>query len=69
MLLGTIAFPLAFTVFKTLPDRGYAFTKMFGLLLVAYFYWIVGSLGLLRQQYRGYYRLYRGSWGFSLLDL
>jgi YYY domain-containing protein len=47
LLLGTAAFPLSFTVFKKLPDRGYAFTKMFGLLLVAYFYWLTGSLGFL----------------------
>jgi YYY domain-containing protein len=47
LLIGTIAFPLSFTIFRKLPDRGYAFTKMFGLLLVAYFYWMVGSLGFL----------------------
>jgi YYY domain-containing protein len=47
LLLGSVAFPLSFTIFKKLPDRGYAFTKMFGLLLVAYVYWITGSLGFL----------------------
>ncbi len=47
LLLGSIVFPLAFTIFKKLPDRGYAFTKMFGLLLVTYVYWITGSLGFL----------------------
>jgi len=47
LLLGAVAFPLSFTIFRKLPDRGYAFTKMFGLLLVAYFYWMAGSLGFL----------------------
>jgi len=45
--IGIVVFPLSFTVFRKLPDRGYAFTKMFGLLLAAYFYWMIGSLGFL----------------------
>ena len=47
LLIGFTALPLAFTIFKKLPDRGYAFSKMLGLLLVAYGYWITGSLGFL----------------------
>ncbi len=47
LLLGFIALPLTFTLFKKLPDRGYAFTKMIGLLLVGYCYWFFGSLGFL----------------------
>ena len=47
LLIGFAALPLTFIIFKKLPDRGYAFTKMFGLLLVAYVYWMVGSLGFL----------------------
>ncbi len=47
LILGLAAFPAAFVLFKKLPDRGYAFTKMLGLLLVAYLYWLAGSLGFL----------------------
>lgn len=43
--IGVTALPLAFTVLRRLPDRGYAFTKMLGLLGVSYLFWISGSLG------------------------
>ena len=39
--------PLALVIFGRLPDRGYAFTKMFGLLIVSYLFWITGSLGFI----------------------
>jgi YYY domain-containing protein len=45
-LVGLIAFPLTFAFFHRLPDRGYAFTKVVGLLLVSYCLWIGGTLGL-----------------------
>jgi YYY domain-containing protein len=47
LVLGMAATPLAFILFQKLPDRGYAFVKMLGLLLVSYLYWILGSLGFL----------------------
>ncbi|GAB4275630.1 MAG: DUF2298 domain-containing protein [Candidatus Promineifilaceae bacterium] len=45
MLLGTAVTPLTYTIFKRLPDKGYAFTKMVGLLLVSYIFWLLSSLG------------------------
>lgn len=47
LILGIAATPLAFVLFQKLPDRGYAFVKMLGLLLVSYLFWIFGSLGFL----------------------
>jgi uncharacterized membrane protein len=47
MVLGTAVLPFTFVFFKRLPDRGYAFTKMMGLLLVSYLFWLSGSLGIL----------------------
>ena len=47
MVVGAAATPLAFVLFKRLPDRGYAFVKMVGLLIVSYLFWMFGSLGLL----------------------
>lgn len=47
MVIGAAATPLALVIFGRLPDRGYAFTKMFGLLLVSYLFWITGSLGFI----------------------
>jgi YYY domain-containing protein len=46
MLVGLIAFPLTFAFFHRLPDRGYAFTKVIGLLLLSYCLWIGATLGI-----------------------
>ena len=53
MVLGTAVFPFTFVFFKRLPDRGYAFTKMMGLLLVSYLFWLSGSLGILGNNLGG----------------
>ncbi|VAW31025.1 hypothetical protein MNBD_CHLOROFLEXI01-844 [hydrothermal vent metagenome] len=53
LLLGTAVTPLAFLLFKRLPDRGYAFVKMLGLLLVSYIFWMLGSLGFLQNNLGG----------------
>ncbi|WP_420631926.1 DUF2298 domain-containing protein [Candidatus Leptofilum sp.] len=52
-LLGTAVTPLAFSLFKKLPDRGYAFVKMLSLLLVSYLFWFLGSLGFLQNNLGG----------------
>lgn len=44
-LLGLAALPLVYTLLRRLPDRGYAFARPAGLLLVAYVFWLTGSLG------------------------
>ncbi|UCH86425.1 MAG: hypothetical protein JSU97_07825, partial [Dehalococcoidia bacterium] len=43
---GLIVFPISFVFFNRLPDRGYAFTKVMGLLLVSYCLWIGATLGI-----------------------
>lgn len=53
MVLGTAVFPLAAHFLKSLPDRGYAFTKMLGLLLVTFVFWLLGSLGFLQNDVGG----------------
>lgn len=45
MVLGTAVLPLTWTLFHRLPDRGYAFNKMVGVLLVSYLFWLMTSLG------------------------
>ena len=39
-VLGFICLPLTFTVFKNLPDRGWAFTKIVALALLAFCVWL-----------------------------
>jgi YYY domain-containing protein len=45
-LVGAAALPLAFAFFSRLPDRGYAFSRIVGLLLLGYALWIGASVGL-----------------------
>lgn len=43
-IVGQIAFPLTFFIFKPFADRGYIFSKAIGLLLVAWGAWMIASL-------------------------
>jgi YYY domain-containing protein len=52
-LVGFLALPLTYRVFKGLPDRGYAFARPLGLLLAGYIFWMAGSLGILRNDLGG----------------
>jgi YYY domain-containing protein len=45
-LLGWLTFPLAYRLFPLLADRGYSLARAAGLLLWAYFFWLLTSLGL-----------------------
>ena len=46
-LVALAAVPLAFVVFRPLPDRGYLLAKPLGLLLVATVAWLLASYGLM----------------------
>ena len=43
--LGLAALPLVYTLLRRLPDRGFAFARPAGLLLVTYVFWLAGTLG------------------------
>ena len=45
--LGLVVFPLVFTVFSGLPDRGYPLARMAALLLTAWLVWMLSSLNIL----------------------
>ena len=45
-LLGLVALPLTFIVFKPFADRGYIFSKTLGLLIVAWGAWLISSIRL-----------------------
>jgi len=49
-ILGLVALPLAFRLFRTLPDRGYALSKPLGILLGSYLFWILVSFGFLANK-------------------
>lgn len=52
-LFNLIGLPVAFRLFKHLPDRGYAFARSLGLLLTGYVLWLAGSFGLLQNNLGG----------------
>jgi YYY domain-containing protein len=52
-LAGLAAFPLAYCLMNSLPDRGFAFTRILGLLVWGYLFWISGSLGVLHNDLGG----------------
>ena len=47
VFLGWLAFPLTYTVFRGLPDKGYVFARIFAQLFLSYFVWITASYGIL----------------------
>jgi hypothetical protein len=52
-ILSLTVLPLAFRLFRWLPDRGYAFSKAMGVLLVTYLFWLLNSLGFLHNSAGG----------------
>lgn len=52
-LAGAAVFPLSIRLFRGLPDRGYTLARAAGLLLVAFVYWILASLGFLENSTGG----------------
>ena len=51
VLIGFAALPVAFRFFPHLPDRGYAFAKPLGLLLIVYPFWLLTSFGFLQNTF------------------
>ena len=52
-VLGWLVWPLAFHLLRNLPDRGYAFAKSLGLLLVSYVFWLLSNGDFLGNTWGG----------------
>lgn len=52
-LLGWLTFPLAYFLFPALADRGYGLSRVAGLLIWAYIFWLFTSLGLTQNNVGG----------------
>ena len=46
-IIGLVTWPLAFSLFSRLPDRGHASARPLGLLLTGYGFWLLVSFGFL----------------------
>lgn len=51
--LGWLTFPLTYYLFPALNDRGYTFSRAFGLLIWAYVFWLFASLGIAQNDLGG----------------
>jgi len=47
MFFGFVTFPILFTLFPALADRGYGFAKIIGIVLTAWIAWALGTLRFL----------------------
>jgi YYY domain-containing protein len=47
LVLGLLAYPLIFSAFRGMRDRGYIFSKTIGILLMAYLAWMLANLHVL----------------------
>jgi YYY domain-containing protein len=52
-LLGWLTFPLVYFLFPALADRGYSLSRVAGLLIWSYLFWIFTSLGLTQNNVGG----------------
>lgn len=52
-IIGWLTFPLAYRLLSFLGDRGYAFSRILGLLLWGYVFWLLASLRILRNDLGG----------------
>ncbi|MCX6995880.1 MAG: DUF2298 domain-containing protein [Kiritimatiellaeota bacterium] len=52
-VLGFYAWPMTFAFFRRLPDRGYAFSKILGLLIGGFLFWAGWAYGLLPNTFAG----------------
>ena len=52
-LLGWLTFPLVYTLFPALADRGYTLARAAGLLIWGYAFWLFASLGIAQNDTGG----------------
>lgn len=50
LLLGWVTFPLSYRLLRKLPGRGYTLSRILGLLLWGFMFWLLGWLGLLQNK-------------------
>lgn len=51
--LGWLAFPLVYYLFPSLPDHGYSLSRVFGLLVWGYIFWLFASFGIAQNDVGG----------------
>lgn len=52
-LLGALTFPVAYRLFPALPDRGFSLSRVLGMLMWGFVFWILVSFGVIRNEIGG----------------
>jgi len=52
-LIGWVSFPLIYRLMPALADRGYSLSRILGLLVWGYVYWVMASLGIIKNDLGG----------------
>lgn len=52
-IIGLVSFPITYRLFPRLADRGYSLSKIFGLLVWGYIFWLFASLGIISNDIGG----------------
>ena len=53
-ILGVLSFPLVYSFFPAIRDRGYTISRAFGLLVWGYLFWLGSTFGVLTNSAGGY---------------
>ena len=48
-IIGILSFPITYRLLPALSDRGYAISRILGLLIWGYVFWLLASLGVIRN--------------------
>jgi YYY domain-containing protein len=68
-ILGVITFPIVYRLLPFLADKGYSFSRIAGLLIWSYIFWILTSLGVLSNNINGAILGFLGVFLLALLSL
>ena len=52
-IIGWITFPMIFRLMPAVADRGYSYSRILGLLIWGYLYWLMASLGIIKNDVGG----------------
>ncbi len=72
-LLGWVTFPLTYRLFPVLAERGYTFSRTFGLMLWGFIFWLFATLGIAQNDMGGlllalFVFMGLSAWAFAATD-
>ena len=68
-VIGVITFPIVYRLLPFLADRGYSFSRIAGLLIWSYLFWVLTSLGVLSNNINGAFLSFIGVILLALLSI